>query len=380
MKKMWFFLFFIILLTSFYYTNSQNYKKHTDIKQNLVRHPENLPTKQTALVTSFWFKNLRADMYWLQTVQYIWWNAVSSDYKKYLYQITDLVTELNPYFQHPYLVAQLLLPNYNQRYEKLDKKDINKYQDQAIKIWLKWISKFCPNKEKLKLIKWENDLQKIWSKDKYKNPCREYMIPYYLAYIYYYYKHDPLTSSIYYKIASANDNSAEGAKVMAAIMQWKWWNREKSFFMFLNLAKYVEKNNVVCSKLTGELENIWVWVFIKKNIKLNWKLLKAIAEARDKSLWIFNEKTEKKKFWDTMCSNYVSKATRELNLEYIERWNKKFIKDNPNWLPARNAKALFESWYIKYLPKDFQQYKDYWIIYKYNYDTKNYDYSMWTYD
>jgi len=53
MKKIIIFLFFIILLTSFYYTNSQNYKKHIDIKQNLVRHPENLPTKETALATSF---------------------------------------------------------------------------------------------------------------------------------------------------------------------------------------------------------------------------------------------------------------------------------------------------------------------------------------
>ena len=311
MKKILFSLFFIILLSSFYYINNQNYKKHSDIKENLVRHPENLPTKKTALATSFWFKNLRADIYWLQTIQYIWWNAISSDYKKYLYQITDLVTELNPYFEHPYLIAQLLLPNYNKRYENLSKEEVTKYENQAIKIWLKWISNFCPDKKKLELIKKENNLNKIWNEDKYKNPCRKYMVPYYLAYIYYFYKHEPLKASNYYKITSANTDSIEWAKVMAAIMQWKWGNREKSFFMFLNLAKYAEKNDKVCLKLAWELENIWIWVFMKKDIKLDWKLLEAIAKTRDKAFWNFNEKNEKKNYWDTMCSNYVSKATRE---------------------------------------------------------------------
>jgi len=374
------FLFFIILITSFYYANNINYKKHIDIKQNLVKHPENLPTKETALLTSFWFKNLRADLYWLQTIQYIWWNAISSEYKKYLYQITDLVTTLNPYFEHPYLVAQLLLPNYNERYEKLNKKDITKYQDQAIQIWLKWVNSFCPNQNKLNLIRNEKDLQKIWTDDKYKNPCRKYTIPYYLAYVYYFYKNNPLEASVYYKIASANDDSAEWAKVMAAIMQWKGWDREKSFFMFLNLAKYVEKDNVICSKFTNDLENVWIWVFIKKELLLNWKLLQSISDTRDKIFWKFNEKDEQKLLSDTKCNSYVNKAIRELNLEYIEVWNKKFMKNNSSWLPARNAKALFEEWYIKYLPIDYQQYSDYWIIYKYNYDTKNYDYSMWKYD
>jgi len=380
MKKVIIFIFFIILLSSFYYINSQNYKKHIDIKQHIVIHPENLPTKNTALITSFWFKNLKADLYWLQTIQYIGWNAVSSEYKKYLYKITDLITTLNPYFEHPYLVSELLLPDYNKRYEKLTEKKVNEYQEQAIKVWLKWISNFCPDKEKIKLINWENNLQKIWKDDKFKNPCHKYNIPYYLAYIYYFYRNNPLEASKYYKIASANRDAPEWAKVMAAIMQWKWGNREKAFFMFLNLAKYIEKDNIVCSKFTNNLEQIWVWVFMKKELKLNWKLLKSISDTRDKIFWKFNEKEENKALSGRQCNNYVNKAIREFNLEYIERWNKEFIKNNPNWLPARNAKWLFEEGYIKYLPIDYQQYKDYWIIYEYNYDTKNYDYSMWTYD
>jgi hypothetical protein len=35
----------------------------------------------------------------------------------------DLITELNPYFEHPYSIGQLLLPSYNERYEDLDKNE-----------------------------------------------------------------------------------------------------------------------------------------------------------------------------------------------------------------------------------------------------------------
>jgi len=58
-------------------------------------------------------------------------------------------------------------------------------------------------KDEIVLIKNENNLQKIWTEEKYKDPCSEYNIPYYLAYIYYYYKNQPNEAALYYKIASA---------------------------------------------------------------------------------------------------------------------------------------------------------------------------------
>jgi hypothetical protein len=51
-----------------------------------------------------------------------------------LYQIIDLITELNPYFEHPYSIGQLLLPSYNERYEKLSKEEQQKNTDDAIKL------------------------------------------------------------------------------------------------------------------------------------------------------------------------------------------------------------------------------------------------------
>jgi hypothetical protein len=61
----------IIALTSFHKVNSLNYYKHNQIKESIIKHPEKLETKEAAIKTSFGFKNLKADIYRLETIQYI---------------------------------------------------------------------------------------------------------------------------------------------------------------------------------------------------------------------------------------------------------------------------------------------------------------------
>jgi hypothetical protein len=49
-------LIIVLLLLSFfgfYKINENNYKKHNEIKESLVNHPENLPKKDVAKATSF---------------------------------------------------------------------------------------------------------------------------------------------------------------------------------------------------------------------------------------------------------------------------------------------------------------------------------------
>lgn len=377
MKKIGIILLLWLALFSFWKINNLNYIKHNQIKINLVQHPEWLPTKEFAKKTSFGFQNLKADIYWLETIQYIGWNAIHSEYKKYLFTILDLITELNPYFEHPYKIGLLLLPDYNERYEDLTDKQQNEYLNQTEKIWLKWIANFC-DPEKIELIKNEANLVKIWTDEKYKNPCKSFDIPYYLAFVYYFNLNNPLEASNYYKIASAQSDSLEGAKIMAAIMQWKWGNREKSFFMFTNMAKSQDTTEEqICATYVSELEQVWALVFDKK-IKLDWKLLKQINTTRDQSIWKYDEDQEKPLLSETECSNYVRKATRELNLYYIEQANIKY-KENNDWKSAINAKILYNKWYIDYLPIDYQQYEDYGVIYEYNEDTWNFDYDMGKY-
>lgn len=361
------------ILFWFYKINENNYQKHREITQNYVNHPDNLMSPEFAEQTSFGFANLRADLYWLQTIQYIWGNAVSSEYKKYLFAITDLVTHLNPHFERPYTIAQLLLPDYNPRYEDIWEQAQDKHIQESIDISQKWITNFC-DIEKVEAIKSENNLNEIINNPKYANPCKSYKIPYYLAYIYYFYRNDPTSSSQYYKIAAANDDTVEGAKTMAAIMAGKWWDREKSIFMFLNIAQSLDAENGVCSAFSKQLNNVAHGVFTNKVIPLSWALVKDIQDSRNAVFGSFEGTTDSQQISDTSCMNFLNKANREINLAYIQNAEDIYFEKTANH--SKNAQELFDKWYIDFLPTDFQQYQDYGIRYVFNQETWKYDYSM----
>lgn len=371
MKKILLSVFLIICLFSFYKINNYNYETIRKIKINTIDHPEGLPKIEIAKITSFWFENLKADKYWLETIQYVWENAIKSTYKVYLYKMLDLITALNPYFSHPYKLWLLLLPDYNERYEHLDLKTQELHKKESIKIWLKWIKNLCDIKKVNAIIK-ENNLKKVWTLDKYKNPCLDSMIPYYLAFDYYFYLNNPIASANYYKVASANTDALKWSRILTAIMQWKWWGREKAFFMFINMAESTSKKNSICNSFSKNLENLGIAIFSNK-IKLNWNILNKISQLRKKFIWKYNEIENAKK--ESNCKNYLNKATRELNLEYIQKANNKYKKDH-NWISAETTQELYKKWYINYIPVDYQQAKDYWIIYEYNPKTWNFDYKM----
>ncbi len=366
-----------ISILSFYQINALNYEKQKEIQQNVINHPDSLPETHLAEITSIGFKNLKADWYWLQAVQYIGGNALESEYKKYLFEVLDLITDLNPYFEKPYIVGQLLIPSYNQRYESLSQEEQDRYVQQWVELGLKWVENFCDMDKVNRIVK-EESLTEVWQNETYKNPCKSYAPAYYLAFIYHFYLDDSLTASDYYKIAAANDDSPEGAKTLAAIMQWKWGNREKSTLMFLWLAKEIEPSDEVCTVFANELDGYFKNI-LSTRTPLDGEIISGLQNARDEIFWEFTEEKEEEFFWDTKCANFVHKAIREINLAYIEAWNERFREENP-WKNIRNAKFLFEDGYIDFLPTDVQQYWEYWIIYEYSFEKWKYDYTMWSYD
>lgn len=369
--------FFLIILLwcifwSFYVINGQNYITIKTNKYALVEHPEFLPTPQIAKATSFWFSNLRADWYWLETIQYIWGNAIWSQYKKYLFEMIDIITDLNPFFEKPYLIGQLLLPSYNENYEDLSSQQLDEYNKKAEILWLKWMQNFC-DEEKMQQIFKENDLTSIWNEQKYSNPCKSMDLPFGQWFLYYFYLKDPLKSAQYYKVASANKDALEWARIMSAIMSGKGWEREKSIIMFLTLADSTGEKNEVCEVISNEIQWLAYGIF-QEWIPLTWQIMEALNMTR-KQYFDYNEDLEQQvKLWDN-CSNYINKSVREFNLYYIELADKKYLEEKGEH--SRNAKQLFEEWYLEYLPIDFQQYTDYGIIYYFNDETNNYDYKMW---
>ena len=366
----------LIIWVWFFQVNTQNYRKHLQIRDTYIEHPENLPTKDSARLTAFGFQNLKADWFWLNAIQYIGGNAVWSEYKKYLYAMLDTITELNPYFAHPYVIGQLLLPSHNAQYEEIDAQQIQENIVQWEQLGLKWIENFC-DPEIIDAIDQQDNLKIIWSEEQYKNPCKNYEIPYSLAFVYYFYLNDPLSASKYYKVASANEDALEWAKVMAAIMTWKWWEREKSFFMFLNLASYIAGQDEACQVFWSEFEQLGREVFAKR-VWLNGQIIANIEGAREKLFGRFSGQDKDPQLDDTGCISYINKAVREINLHYIEQADARYQEDNG--FPSLHAQQLYNDGYIEFLPTDFQQYDGYGIIYEYNSDTQKYDYSVGSYE
>lgn len=120
----------IILIASFFtvigvfyvfylVATGKNYEAHNAIERSLVDHPEFIPSAQTVKIASVGMETMVADLYWLSAIQYVGSNAISADYKKYLGVMLNLVTDISPYFTYPYQIGMLLIPDVNDRYERL---------------------------------------------------------------------------------------------------------------------------------------------------------------------------------------------------------------------------------------------------------------------
>ncbi len=377
-NKIFFVLFFFFVLWtcwSFYEINQNNYSKIKEKQFQIIQHPDLLPKKEVALSTSFWFKNLRADFYWLQAIQYIGGNAVGSEYKKYLYHMLDLITELDPNFQKPYLIGQLLLPSLNQRYEDLSLESQEIHNIEGEKIWLKGIKNFC-DQEKIEKIIQEDDLWKLFWNTSLRNPCRDFEIPFHQGFLYYFYFKDSLASSNYYKIASMIDGWVEWAKIMAAIMRGKSWEREKSTLMFLNLAQATKEKNPSCEIAAQALESL-SFVTFQEWHTLDENVIKNMENMR-KELFIFDEQAEQDLITGNTCNNYINKAIRELNLAYLDQANQTHFRENGEY--ANTPEQLANTGYIWFIPTDYQQYDGYGIVYRFNQDLEIFDYTMENYE
>lgn len=360
---------------AFYKINALNYQKYRQIQSVLVKHPEKLPNSHTAEVSSFGFKNIVADMYWLQTIQYIGGNVIGGEYKKYLFVMMDLITDLNPYFESPYVIGQLLLPSSNEAYEIFDGEALV-WIEQWEKLGLKWVQNFCDT-QKIEAILAEPNLQEVISNPRYENPCKSFKVPYYLAYIYYFYLKDNATSSDYYKIVSAQKDAPSWARTLAAIMQWKSGQREKSLYMFLSLAESTSSESDACVLMSEELQKTYTFI-ASSWVPITGKLIQDIQNIAGEILPQFSSENELTEYDGTQCSTYLAKAIRELNLMYLEQADNLYKKDHPDELSAHTPEKLFELWYIDFIPTDYQQYYEegQGIKYKYNEEIGGFDYKM----
>jgi hypothetical protein len=361
------------------FVSPKNYAVHRQLRQAIVDHPEFIPTAASVRFTSAGFDALIADLYWLGAIQYIGSNAVSAEYKQYLWAMLELITDLSPHFTYPYQTGLLLLPDTNERYETRTDSEKKGFVDQAIRLGKKGIVQNC-DAQKIAQMEGKYDLDTLFADTSLRNSCSDGMIPYYLAYASYWNNNDAASAAYYYRIAAMQDTAPKWARLMSAIMQGKSWDREKAIIMFLSLGESLDPNpNGLCRQVTSELRDLLIPAFAKKT-RFTPAFIKEVEKVRAAAKIELGDNQEEIERTDigAYCSSYLDKSARELNLAYVaEADNRYFAATGKH---AKHAQELFRLGYLEYLPRDYQkQDATYEIIYVYDTKTSNWDFEMGNY-
>jgi hypothetical protein len=130
--------------------------------------------------------------------------------------------------------------------------------------------------------------------------------------------------------------------------------------MFLNMIDEKNLNNEE-KEIYKVFSSMIIWM-LRWQIPLNKTNLKNLNETLAK---VFpKDKKDENALEEDDLKEYIKKAVRWINLYYVEKANKKFLKDT--WKNAISARELYDKKYIDYFPIDFQQYDTYGVWYVYD--------------
>ena len=384
-KKTLFLGFYIAATLAFfggfwYIGKTINYPFHLEIKANEIDHPEFIPSSRSAKISSLGFDNIVADTYWLGTIQYIGGNAYSSEFREYLSVLLSLVTDLNPSFEYPYTLGQLLLSSLDEYHDHVNATDQKKFAQQAEQLGLKGIKNLCDANKIEKIVQAKTPAE-AWNNASVKNPCKSFYLPYYLAYNYYWGLKDPQNAAKYYRIAASHTDAPLGAKIMSVIMTGKSGERQTSALMFLNLAETTAKqNSALCGEFSQKLQQVILNGSSQGLLFTNGNFLAQVDTLRQKITEDLGEKDVDASAAnvDDFCSVNLNKAVREINLGYLDNASQNCKTANLH--DGMRTKELLKNGCIDYKPIDFQKLKNekdtLYIDYFYNASIKKWDYKM----
>lgn len=172
------------------------------------------------------------DSLWIQMIQYIGFDLFR-EYYTWFYDNIDIITDVSPYWEEPYIFWQLLLPINKHSDITLNTKITSR--DEAINIWEKGVSFLC------------NEID-----------CKDYRIGSYLWFNYYQYIHDLKNSNKYYHLAANSDNAPAILKQMPAIITSKFWEHIKSAIMRYQQADTIDDSDQKVYLLNKALSEVFL--------------------------------------------------------------------------------------------------------------------------
>lgn len=249
---------------------------------------------------------------WIDAIQYVARDVDTSNPS----DITNrfwILFDSNPHRYYPYILIQYL---WNPSSQTKDLTWANISYNNVIHLGEKGIKNYCDSEkiQKIENLTYSEFITAIYEKNpEYRKPCKEWWeLVHTVAFNYFYYLHDSISSIKYYKVASFHDDVPAITISMPALIEGKEWNNKISAYLWYdnyqrNLLQYTSDKKLEQDEITN-LEST-----MEKAIQ------KMIVEY---SLYILTQATEQAKFQeeDISCQHDISCLERKW-------YNKNIIKD-----------------------------------------------------
>ena len=340
---------FIICLGVLFGVHSCNmgnlYVEYRELSEYRRLHPDFLPNENIIRLIDGGHTMTYADMLWINLIQYIWDNIGGGKFRNYANPLITSITDLSPYFNSPYNLAQLITPVLNA--EKPTYEEDRKYSQSALEIGKKWMQILCDQK-KIEQILQEDASKKLWDNESLKDPCTNGILPYHIAYtaneLW-----DIDTAEKYYKIASMHHDGPLASRFLGTLARANEGDHLISAEKFLLIAiEWYDEAPYIC-------RNTGVEIF--ESIRKNTPLKEITDGLRNKEAKLVPPKDTKNPLATsgTNCNDSVIRAMKQLYIAYITE----VARDHPDidiW------SGLIKAGLLKSIPSTFSQ--DGWVIYR----------------
>ncbi len=331
----------IFLIWVSYSTYTENtgtlYGEYKKLWEYRRLHPDFLPNTAVAKLTSAGHTTTYADVIWINMVQYIGDNAASGKYKIFMNPLIQTITSLHPYFTSPYNLALVLSPILNA--DKPSYEADKKISTEALRIWESGMKLLCDQGRVEQILK--NDFwNTLWNNPTLKNPCKDSMLPYNMAY----------TSSElweidsaewYYKIASTSSGAPLASRFLGPLMRAREWDHRESAERFALIAiDGYDEAPYTCHTLAIETLTDLKQSPLRSLVK--------ILPLRESKLAAPKDTKNPLSISPTNCHDSMKRAMKQVYLAYITEIWEKYPK-------ITTGKWLIDAWLISTIPSLEQQ-------------------------
>lgn len=299
-------------------------------------HPDLVPSPILIKAFDMGHTSSYASFTWLSLIQYIADNVAGNEFLGFSHTILNQITTLHPYFVRPYEIDLILSPL--SRWENLDPKEGIKnieYTKKAIELGKKWIDQLC-DKEKIEKIKKRNISENPMNDPSLRNPCASGMLPYYVAFAIYQMGDNKSEASLYYQIASMNDDGPTASQLLGILAlsgEWDYMASAMNFALVWSSGYDVEP--YTCHDFTRSL----LQYINKKELPLS-----TIRDLDKKANSLKDTRDPKNPLSRTNdnCYDMANRSIKELYLGHISKV--------ASGSTAENGKDLIKLWLFKTLP------------------------------